>query len=106
MATPNASSSSLGSPYDLAQRGTPAAEYFATNTSLKPELVIGPVPTLTVPSNEPATTTLPPGSVATAIACAASKMPGPPSCRFQMNWQPPGHAGVLVLAATLMPDVS
>src|SRR5438046_1615026 len=92
-------------PNRLAHNGAPSAEYFATNTSLKPELVIGPVPKLTVPSNEPATTTLPLGSVATAIACAASNTPEPPICRFQMNWPPATHAGVLVLAATLMPDV-
>src|SRR3989442_16020264 len=105
MATPHASSSSLGPPYAFAHSGTPAAEYFATNTSLKPELVIGPVPKLTVPSNEPAPTTLPLGSVATAIACAASNTPAPPNCRFQMNspWPPAAHAGVFVLAATLMP---
>src|SRR5260370_42092058 len=104
MATPNASSLSLGSPYDFAHSGTPAAEYFATNTSLKPELVIGPVPKLTVPSNEPATTTLPLGSVATAMPCAASNTLEPPNCRFHTNWPPATHAGVLVLAATLMPD--
>src|SRR5439155_16913469 len=94
-ATPNASSLSLGSPYDFAHRGTPAAEYFATNTSSQPELVIGPVPKLTVSWNEPATTTLPRGSVATAIACAASNVPAPPNCRFQTNWPPATHAGVL-----------
>src|SRR5438046_2675898 len=104
-ATPNASSLSLGSPYDFTQSGTPAAEYFATNTSSQPELVIGPVPKLTVPWNEPATTTLPLESAATALPCAASNMPGPPNCRFQTNWPPAAHAGVLVLAATLMPDV-
>src|SRR5438046_3029889 len=94
-----------GPPSAVAHSGTPAAEYSATNTSLKPELVIGPVPKSTVPSNEPATATLPLGSVATAIACAASNTPEPPICRFQMNWPPATHAGVLVLAATLMPDV-
>src|SRR6266849_1310099 len=95
-------------PKRLAHRYVPEAEYLATNTSAKPALVSGPPPKSTVPQKDPATTTLPSGLAATAVALATSPAFGPPRSRSHRNWPVSELAATVITAVSLLcaPELS